>query len=109
MRKSIMKKILSLLCAVLVVASCSKEESVQLASGEGAMRFALAAGSGITSEDDATIKIYKYDEALMDYQLVRRYTNTDDVPEKLALLAGDYKAVVQVGERMVTSFDVRYY
>lgn len=104
-----MKKILSLLCAVLVVASCSKEKSVQLASGEGAMRFALAAGSGITSEDDATIKIYKYDEALMDYQLVRRYTNTDDVPEKLALLAGDYKAVVQVGERMVTSFDVRYY
>ena len=104
-----MKKILSLLCAVLVVVSCSKEENIELASGEGAMRFALAPGSGITSEDDATIKIYKYDDTLMDYQLVRRYTNTDDVPEKLALLAGQYKAVVQVGERMVTSFDKRYY
>ena len=104
-----MKKILSLLCAVLVVVSCSKEENIELASGEGAMRFALAPGSGITSENDATIKIYKYDETLMDYQLVRRYTNTDDVPEKLALLAGQYKAVVQVGERMVTSFDKRYY
>ena len=73
------------------------------------MRFALAPGSGITNEHDASIKIYKYDETLMDYQLVRRYTNTDDVPEKLALLAGQYKAVVQVGERMVTSFDERYY
>ncbi len=104
-----MKKILSLLCAVLVVVSCSKEENIELASGEGAMRFALAPGSGITSEDDASIKIYKYDDTLMDYQLVRRYTNTDDVPEKLALLAGQYKAVVQVGERMVTSFDERYY
>ena len=100
-----MKKILTLLCAVLLFASCSKEENIQLASGEGAMRFALAAGSEISNDDTASIKIYKENEESGEYELVRRYTNTDDVPEKLALLEGNYKAVVQVGERMVVSFD----
>ena len=113
-----MKKILSILCMVLVVASCAKEdEQIVVASGEGAMRLSLAAGSEITAEDNAAIKIYKKaeitneesGEVATEYQLVRRYTSADDVPDKLALLAGEYKATVTVGEKNIASFEDVYY
>lgn len=104
-----MKKILSLLCAVLVVVSCAKEESYQFASGEGAMKFALAAGSTVTADQTVTIKIYKENEESGEYELVRRFTHIDDVPSTLALLEGQYKAAVQVGQRNVVSFEERCY
>ncbi len=80
-----------------------------LASSEGAMRFALAADSAITADDTASIKIYKENDDTGEYELVRRYTNANDVPDQLALLAGKYKASVQVGERIVVSFDEKCY
>ena len=104
-----MKKILSLLCAVLVVVSCAKEENYQFASGEGAMKFALAAGSTVTADDTITIKIYKENEESGEYELVRRFTHIDDVPSTLALLEGQYKVAVQVGQRNVVSFEERCY
>ena len=85
-----------------------------MASGEGAMKFALAAGSSVTNDNTVTIKIYKKNQvadesgALVDeYQLVRRYNSANDVPDYLSLVAGSYKATVQVGERNVASFDQR--
>ena len=85
-----------------------------MASGEGAMKFALAAGSSVTNDNTVTIKIYKKNQvmdesgALVDeYQLVRRYNSANDVPDYLSLVAGSYKTTVQVGERNVASFDQR--
>lgn len=108
-----MKKILSILCMALVVASCSKDVESQndiiMAAGEGAVRFALAQGSSNFVDQDVAIKIYKENTESGEYELVRRYTNVDDVPDYLSLLEGQYKAVVQVGERKIVSFDTKYY
>lgn len=104
-----MKKILALLSVVLVVAACSKDidASVEMASGEGAMRFALAQQSDITADDSIVVKIYKVDGE--DESLIRRYDSVNDVPEYLALLAGEYVAKVQVGQKQAISFDEKYY
>lgn len=104
-----MKKILALMSMVLVVAACSKDidASVEMASGEGAMRFALAQQSDITADDSVVIKIYKVDGE--DESLIRRYDAVNDVPDYLALLAGNYVAKVQVGQKRAVSFDEKYY
>ncbi len=95
---------------VLVVVACSKdsmESSVEMASGEGAMRLAIAAQSDITADDSVVIKIYKVDG--QEQSLIRRYDSVNDVPDYLSLLAGDYVAKVQVGEKRAVSFDEKYY
>ncbi len=104
-----MKKILALLSLVLVVAACSKDidASVEMATGEGAMRFALAAQSDITADDSVVIKIYKVDGE--DESLIRRYDSVNDVPDYMSLLAGNYVAKVQVGQKRAVSFDEKYY
>ena len=106
-----MKKILSLLSVVLVLASCSKdkdmETSVQYA-GEGAVKMSVALAADVADDQTISIKIYKVDD-LGERQLVRRYTSLNDVPEYLSLLADDYVAVVEVGEKHVASFDEKCY
>ncbi len=104
-----MKKIFALLSLVLVVAACSKDidASVEMATGEGAMRFALAAQSDITADDSVVIKIYKVDGE--DESLIRRYDSVNDVPDYMSLLAGNYVAKVQVGQKRAVSFDEKYY
>lgn len=104
-----MKKIFALLSLVLVVAACSKDidASVEMATGEGAMRFALAAQSDITAEDSVVIKIYKVENG--EESLVRRYDSVNDVPDYMSLLAGNYVARVQVGQKRAVSFDEKYY
>lgn len=105
-----MKKILSMLCAMLVVVSCNKEseEFVPQMTDEGAMRMNLSVASTDLANETISIKVYKVDDA-GERQLVRRYTSINDVPEYLALLADDYVAVVTVGERSVASFDNKCY
>lgn len=94
---------------VLVVAACSKDidASVEMATGEGAMRFALAAQFDITADDSVVIKIYKVDGE--DKSLIRRYDSVNDVPDYMSLLAGNYVAKVQVGQKRAVSFDEKYY
>ena len=106
---SIMKKLLALLSVVLVVASCSKDinSSVEMASGEGAMRFGVATSAEIAADDFVVVKIYKVEDG--EQSLIRRYESLADVPEYLALLEGDYVAKVQVGEKRAMSFDTKYY
>ncbi len=105
----VMKKILALLSMVLAVVACSKDidASVEMAAGEGAIRFAVASQSDITADDNVVIKIYKVDGA--EEALIRRYDSVNDVPDYLALLAGSYVAKVQVGEKHAVSFDSKYY
>ena len=102
-----MKKIFALLSVVLVLASCSKDIDTQADMTAGAMRFAIAAQSDVTAEDSVVIKIYKVENG--EESLVRRYDSVNDVPDYLALLAGDYVAKVQVGQRHAVSFDTKCY
>ena len=106
-----MKKIFALLSVVLAVVACSKDidtnSGVESATKMGAMRFALAAQSDVTADDAVVIKIYKVEGE--DESLIRRYDSVNDVPDHLSLLAGKYRAKVQVGERHAVSFDTKYY
>lgn len=96
---------------VLVLASCSKdkdmETSVQYA-GEGAVKMSVALAADVADDQTISIKVYKVDDS-GERQLVRRYTSIDDVPEYMSLLADDYVAVVEVGEKHVASFDEKCY
>ena len=71
------------------------------------MRLGVALQQSISAEEDVVIKIYKVEGE--EQNLVRRYTSLNDVPEHLALLAGDYVAMAQVGEKHIVSFDKKYY
>lgn len=102
-----MKRIFALLSVVLVLASCSKDIDTQADMTAGAMRFAIAAQSDVTAEDSVVIKIYKVENG--EESLVRRYDSVNDVPDYLALLAGNYVAKVQVGQRHAVSFDTKCY
>ena len=103
-----MKKLFTLLSIVLVAVSCSKDidKSVEMASGEGAMRLGVAMPVDL-SEEYVSVKVYKVENE--EQKLVRRYEAMADVPEYLALLEGDYVAKVQVGEKRAVSFDTKYY
>ena len=106
---SIMKKLFMMLSAMLVLASCSKDIDlgVEMAQGEGAMRFGVSLRSEITPDQSVVVKIYKVEGE--EENLVRRYDSLQDVPEYLALLSGDYVAKVQIGKKNVVSFDEKLY
>ncbi len=106
---AIMKKLFALLSVVLVAVSCSNEidSTVEMASTEGAMRLGVAMPAELSADQSVIIKIYK-DEA-GEEKLVRRYDAMADVPEYLALLAGNYVAKVQIGEKRAVSFDQKFY
>ena len=110
---TIMKKLLALLSVVLIAVSCSDniDSSINVDYGEGAVRLGVvtrnAESSAIDAETPVVIKIYKVVDE--EQQLIRRYTSVNDVPETLALLAGNYVAKVQVGEKQAVSFDNKYY
>ena len=103
-----MKKLLALMSVILVAVSCSNDidNSVEMASGEGAMRLGVAMPTDLSTED-VVIKIYKVEND--EQKLIRRYEAMADVPEYLALLSGEYVAKVQVGEKHAVSFDEKYY
>ena len=104
-----MKKLFALLSVVLVAVSCSNDidTSVELAQGEGAMRLGVAMPAALEKDTTVVIKIYKVENE--EQQLIRRYDSMNDVPEYMALLAGDYVAKVQVGEKRAVSFNDKYY
>ena len=104
-----MKKLFALLSVVLVAVSCSNDidTSVELAQGEGAMRLGVAMPAALEKDTTVVIKIYKVENE--EQQLIRRYDSMNDVPEYMALLAGDYVAKVQVGEKRAVSFTDKYY
>ncbi|MBO7262712.1 MAG: DUF4493 domain-containing protein [Alistipes sp.] len=104
-----MKKIFAILSVAMALVSCSTEidPAVELTANEGAMRLGVAFQQSATVDEEVVIKIYKVEGE--ELNLVRRYTSLNDVPEYLALLAGDYVAKVQVGEKHIVSFDQKYY
>ena len=106
-----MKKIFSLMGAVLVLASCSNDKDiysgVQTAT-EGAVKMSVALAADVAADQTISIKVYK-ESAEGERQLVRRYTSLADIPEYLTLLADSYIAVAEVGEKRVVSFDEKCY
>ena len=109
---TIMKKLLALLSVVLIAVSCSDniDSSIDVSQGEGAVRLGVVTrAESSTPDTDATVVIKIYKVVGEEQQLIRRYTSVNDVPETLALLAGDYVAKVQVGDKQAVSFDNKYY
>lgn len=105
-----MKKIFAILSLTVALASCSNEidSSVEMTSGEGAVRLGVAMQANTNLDDEnVIIKIYKVEGE--EQQLVRRYESISDMPEYLSLLSGNYVAKVQVGEKHIVSFDEKYY
>lgn len=104
-----MKKIFAILSMAIAFVACSTEidPAVDLTANEGAVRLGVAFQQSISADEEVVIKIYKVEGE--EQNLVRRYTSLNDVPEYLALLAGEYVAKVQVGEKHIVSFDEKYY
>lgn len=115
-----MKKIvfyaLSLLCA-LSIGSCEKDPTGH--DGEGAVRFSLNLPGSSRADaaypwSDCAIRVYKYTsegsgEDERSRELVRRYASTDEMPESMWLLAGDYAVSVELGSREEATFDRPFY
>ena len=105
-----MKKILSLLSLLLVMAACSTDKSfddVIMATNEGAARLSIAQQSEALADQSVVVKIYQVVDG--EENLVRRYTSMADVPSTINFLAGDYVAKVVVGDKRVATFDGKYY
>lgn len=105
-----MKKILSLLSLLLVMAACSTDKSfddVILATNEGAARLSIAQQSEVIADQSVVVKIYQVVDG--EENLVRRYTSMADVPATINFLAGNYVAKVVVGDKRVATFDGKYY
>ena len=104
-----MKKIFAILSMAIALVACSTEidPAVELNANEGAMRLGVAFQQSISADEAVIVKIYKVEGE--ELNLVRRYNSLNDVPEYLALLAGEYVAKVQVGEKHIVSFDEKYY
>lgn len=105
-----MKKILSLLSLLLVMAACSTDKSFEdviLATNEGAARLSVAQQSEAIADQSVVVKIYQVVDG--EENLVRRYTSMADVPATINFLAGEYVAKVVVGDKRVATFDGKYY
>ena len=105
-----MKKILSLLSLLLVMAACSTDKNfddVYMATNEGAARLSIAQQSEALADQSVVVKIYQIVDG--EENLVRRYTSMADVPSTINFLAGDYVAKVVVGDKRVATFDGKYY
>lgn len=105
-----MKKILSLLSLLLVMAACSTDKNfddVYMATNEGAARLSIAQQSEALADQSVVVKIYQVVDG--EENLVRRYTSMADVPSTINFLAGDYVAKVVVGDKRVATFDGKYY
>ena len=105
-----MKKILSLLSLLLVMAACSTDKNfddVYMATNEGAARLSIAQQSEALADQSVVVKTYQVVDG--EENLVRRYTSMADVPATINFLAGEYVAKVVVGDKRVATFDGKYY
>ncbi len=95
----------------LMLGACS-EESTEPASGSqtGTLEMSISttrAEAGDTAYDpldDLAVRIYNEEGGLL-----RKYTSTENIPEKLTLIAGTYRVDVEAGKARETSFTERFY
>ena len=103
-----MKKIFiySMALAGLLFASCAKSEVEQPEVATGAVAFNIEAQTRSGEYDPmafCTLRIYS------EEGLIRKYTSLEEIPQTLNLLAGNYRADVELGQRLYASFEEKSY
>lgn len=107
-----MKRLLTYLipAVALMLGACSKqgdELAPEASTGTLAMRIstrAEAAGDDYDPMEHLVVRIYNGNG-----ELIRKYTSKEDLPERLELIAGQYRAAVEAGEAVEASFTQRFY
>lgn len=105
-----MKRIATYILGLLLLAACSKEETLTPAqTGEtGRLRLNIAAtrteGEGYDPMEHLTVRLYNAEGGLL-----RKYTSQEALPETLELLAGYYRVAVEAGEAVAASHEKRRY
>lgn len=103
-----MKKIFiySMALAGLLFASCAKNEVEQPEVATGLVAFNIEAATRSGEYDPmafCTLRIYS------EEGLIRKYTSLEEIPQTLNLLAGNYRADVELGQRLYASFEEKSY
>lgn len=95
----------------LMLGACSKqgdELAPETSAGTLTMRIstrAEAAGDGSYDPmEHLVVRIYNGND-----ELIRKYTSKEDLPERLELIAGQYRVAVEAGEAVEASFTQRLY
>lgn len=107
-----MKRFLTYLIpvAALMLSACSKqgeELAPEASAGTLTMRIstrAEAAGDGYDPMEHLVVRIYNGNG-----ELIRKYASKEDLPERLELIAGQYRVAVEAGEAVEASFTQRLY
>lgn len=107
-----MKRLFIYLFPVLAVAVAGCSESGRTFDPEGAtgtltMKISTRSETEQTGYDPTeylTIRIYNGNG-----EMIRKYTSKADLPERLELIAGEYRVAVEAGEAVAASFTQRYY
>lgn len=112
--KKILASILAIVAIAIVSTSCSDNTTAII--GEGKVSLKMTVNDDVTiltrsiSNEELTslqnsCKIYVYSSK----GLIRKYHGTDEVPEEIWLVSGDYKAEAWAGDSVSASFDKKYY
>lgn len=117
-----MKNILNIaICALfaLLSVSCHKEAKTELEMGsdEGVLSVNIKLPQSRASIDLNTaisLKIYRYttvadQNGVREKELVRKFDSLGAIPEYIWLIKDDYCAQVKIGEKVLASFDQKYY
>lgn len=117
-----MKKILNIaICALfaLLSVSCHKnaEPELEMAANEGVLTLNIKFPESRASIDlntSISLKVYRYttvadEDGVREKELVRKYDSLGSIPEYIWLIKGDYCAQVKIGDKVLASFDQKYY
>ena len=119
-----MKRLFIYIGIMLAMLSCNEVDNLEqcvLPADSGAVRLSIAAPKNVTSEeynpmDNCAVRIYKYSDATDESgaairvkELIRHYKSINEVPSRLALLAGDYAVRVDAGTKAEATFTEKSY
>ncbi len=107
-----MKQLLTYLipAVALTLGACSKQAGAidpDAATGTLSIQVstrAEGADGDYDPTDHLTVRIYNERD-----ELIRKYASKEDLPERLELIAGRYRAAVEAGEAVEASFSQRFY
>lgn len=95
----------------LAVAGCSESsQPLDAAGASGTLTMKVSTRSDAAADDAYDpmehLTVYLYNS---DGNPIRKYTAKEDLPERLELLAGEYRVTVEAGEAVAASFTQRLY
>ncbi|MBQ7941776.1 MAG: DUF4493 domain-containing protein [Muribaculaceae bacterium] len=113
-----MKKFFSIILAMasITAVSTSCSDDRVLSTGEGKVNLSLTVDDDVTilsrAISDAELASLQENCRIYVYSskgLIRKYHGTDEVPNEIWLVSGDYKAEAWAGDSVSASFDKKYY